>query len=84
MKIENGTRSLASFSRNEGGLIKELNVEGPASQRLMAMGVMPGSRIRVVSVAPLGDPITIEGADEERISLRRRDAACVMVSTEST
>jgi ferrous iron transport protein A len=44
----------------------------------MEMGLVPGTSVRVVAVAPLGDPITIE-LRASRMSLRRAEAAHVRV-----
>lgn len=46
--------------------------------RLASLGFLPGSRIRVSRVAPLGDPISVEMAGQE-ISLRRAEAALIEV-----
>ncbi len=48
------------------------------AQRLMAMGFLPGARVRVVNVAPFGDPITVE-LEGWRVSMRRSEAASVAV-----
>lgn len=47
--------------------------------RLAALGFLPGNRIRVSRVAPLGDPISIE-MDGQEISVRRAEAALIEVS----
>jgi ferrous iron transport protein A len=47
-------------------------------QRLMALGLLPGSRVQLVNIAPMGDPLTIEVAGR-RISLRRAEAGGVEV-----
>jgi ferrous iron transport protein A len=57
-----------------------VNGRGGISQRLLAMGFLPGTPLRVVQVAPFGDPITIE-LDGWRVSLRRAEAALVDVRT---
>ncbi len=44
----------------------------------MEMGLVPGTRVSVVSAAPLGDPLTIE-LRASRVSLRRSEAAQVHV-----
>jgi len=44
------------------------------SQRLMAMGLLPGVLIKLVRVAPLGDPITLD-LNGSQISIRRSEAA---------
>ncbi len=46
--------------------------------RLAALGFLPGRRIRISHVAPLGDPISIEMQGQE-ISLRRTEANLIQV-----
>jgi len=53
-------------------------MDHPVSQRLLAMGLLPGTDVAVVQVAPLGDPVEIEFRGM-RLSLRRADAAAVDV-----
>jgi ferrous iron transport protein A len=60
--------------------VSGVNGRGGISQRLLAMGFLPGTPLRVVQVAPFGDPITIE-LDGWRVSLRRAEAALVDVRT---
>jgi len=53
-----------------------LVLQGEASstvQRLMAMGLMPGTPVKVARVAPLGDPIVL-GAPGFQMSLRKGEA----------
>ena len=52
--------------------------QGSLAQRLMAMGFLPGAGVRVVHVAPFGDPITVE-LDGWRVSLRLAEAASLTV-----
>jgi len=49
-----------------------------ASRRLMELGLMPGTKVRFVKAAPLGDPIALEVGGRQ-MSLRRRDAAQIQV-----
>lgn len=51
---------------------------GPLVQRLMEMGVVAGTTIRVVRFAPLGDPMEIELHDY-LLSLRKSEASVVEV-----
>lgn len=46
--------------------------------RLAALGFLPGRKIRVSRVAPLGDPISIEMEGQE-ISVRRSEANLIEV-----
>ena len=41
-----------------------------AARRLMELGLMPGTEVRFVKAAPLGDPIALE-VDGRHLSLRR-------------
>ena len=47
-------------------------------RRLMEMGVLPGTVVRVVRVAPLGDPLVVRLRGYE-LSLRHDDARAVAV-----
>lgn len=49
-----------------------------AARRLMELGLMPGTEVRFVKAAPLGDPIALE-VDGRHLSLRREDAAQITV-----
>ncbi|MBK1880495.1 FeoA family protein [Pelagicoccus mobilis] len=49
-----------------------------AARRLMELGLMPGTEVRFVKAAPLGDPIALE-VDGKHLSLRRADAAQITV-----
>ena len=46
--------------------------------KLMEMGCLPGELIRVVKIAPLGDPMAIIVSGYE-LSLRKEEASCVWV-----
>lgn len=47
-------------------------------ERLMTMGMTPGTQVTVLRSAPLGDPIAI-GVRSYHLALRRADAARVAV-----
>ena len=47
-------------------------------ERLMTMGLTPGTKVKVLRSAPLGDPIAI-GVRSYNLALRRDDAAKVQV-----
>jgi len=57
------------------------SVSGPRGfrRRLMEMGLVPGTEVRVINVAPLGDPLEIE-ARAARLSIRRAEAAQIQVT----
>ena len=70
--------SLKDLGLHGSGEIAHVAGRGPITQRLLAMGFLPGTPIRVVQVAPFGDPITVE-LDGWRVSLRRHEAATLVV-----
>jgi ferrous iron transport protein A len=55
-------------------------VEGVRSfrRRLMEMGLIPGTSLRIVNIAPLGDPVEIE-VRSSRLSIRKAEAALIAV-----
>lgn len=72
-----------SFSLPEVPFNHDVKIESVAGERnfrrrLMEMGMVPGTTVRVISAAPMGDPLTIE-LRCSRLSLRRSEAAQVSV-----
>jgi len=62
-----------------GMLLKILQIdESPLKQRLMSMGLIPGTKVTVLRSAPLGDPIAI-GIRSYNLAMRKEDAALVSV-----
>ena len=55
-------------------------VDGPRAfrRRLLEMGLVPGTAVRIVTVAPLGDPLRIEVRGGQW-SIRRAEAAQIRV-----
>ena len=56
------------------------SIGGPRAfrRRLMEMGLVPGTPVQVIDVAPLGDPLEIE-VRHGRLSIRKREAAQIVV-----
>ncbi|GAB6148727.1 FeoA family protein [Stetteria hydrogenophila] len=53
-------------------------LKGPAGRRYREMGLIPGEVVKVVRVAPLGDPVEIE-VKGYRLSMRKDEASQVIV-----
>ena len=51
---------------------------GAVARRLMEMGVVPGAPVRVVKVAPLGDPLEVR-VRNYHLALRRSEAQTISV-----
>ena len=52
--------------------------KGPARRRIMEMGVTPGTSVKVIKAAPLGDPIEVNIRGYE-LSLRKEEAMRIVV-----
>ena len=74
--------NLDTLGMHREGDIVAVFGRGALAQRLMAMGFLPGVRVRVVHVAPFGDPITVE-LEGWRVSLRLSEAATLSVQPEA-
>ena len=53
--------------------------ESKLKQRLMTMGLIPGTRVEILNSAPFGDPIAIR-LRSYNLAMRRDDAAQIEVS----
>ena len=62
--------------------IVALDLPPTEAQRLMEMGLVQGTNVRVVRRAPFGDPIQME-ARHTFLSLRKKTAARIRVEIES-
>lgn len=71
--------TLNDLGLDRAGDIVKVDGRGALAQRLLAMGFLPGAAVRVVQVAPFGDPITVE-LDGWRVSLRLAEAASLTVA----
>jgi ferrous iron transport protein A len=65
-----------------GTMAKVVKVDGQSGMRhrLMEMGMTPGCRVRLVRVAPLGDPMDFE-IRGYHLSLRRDEARSILVES---
>lgn len=50
----------------------------PVRRRLMELGLVPGTRVQVVGVSPLGDPLELE-LRGSRLSIRKKEALAIEV-----
>ncbi len=71
--------TLDAVPRHKTVVITGVVGERSFRRRLMEMGLVPGTPITPVNVAPLGDPIEVE-VRGGRLSIRRAEAAKVAVA----
>ena len=69
---------LSELKPKERGTIVKVGGGGPVRRRILDMGVVPGTEVEVVRVAPLGDPVEllIRGY---HLSLRKEEAREILV-----
>ncbi len=70
--------TLKDLRPGQEGTVMSIGQRGPMRKRLMDMGVTPGIKVKVVKVAPLGDPIEINIRGYE-LSLRKNEAENIEV-----
>ncbi len=75
------SKPLSELKPGESGTILTINCDGILRQRLISMGVIPGTRVTVRKYAPLGDPMEVRLRDYS-LSIRRKDAESIEVSPE--
>lgn len=75
------TMLLNELAPRQSGKILRVRGFGPLRQRMMDMGMVPGAEIKVIRVAPLGDPIEYQ-IKGYHLSLRQHEAHHIMVDVE--
>jgi Fe2+ transport system protein FeoA len=73
--------NLAQLPAGSSATLKAYPQAGAAFTRLREMGLLPGTRVTLVRVAPLGDPIEIQ-VRGYRLSLRKAEAAQIELAPE--
>lgn len=69
---------LSELRPGEKGVIIKILGRGKALRRIMDMGLTPGTEIKAVRKAPLGDPIEFE-VRGYNLSLRKKEAELILV-----
>lgn len=80
MPADTGGRkmTLNELVPGESGKVVSIGEKGPLRRRIMDMGVTKGAMIKVIKVAPLGDPIEINIRGYE-LSLRKNEASQIVI-----
>jgi ferrous iron transport protein A len=73
------SRSLAELRPGDHSRVTTVVGAGAVRQRLLDVGILPGLELRVVRVAPSGDPIWVNFRGVH-VSLRRQEAMAVQVA----
>jgi len=70
--------TLEDLKPGQEGTVISIGEKGPMRRRIMDMGVTPGTVIKVIKVAPLGDPIEVNIRGYE-LSLRKEEAKYIQI-----
>ena len=70
--------NLAKLKPGEKGRITGIGAIGPLKRRLMDMGVLVGEEVKLIKVAPMGDPIEVF-IKSYNLSLRKKEAEGIAV-----
>ena len=78
MEVDRYMKTLREIRIGGTARVVKVHGEGAVRRRIMDMGITRGVEIKVIKVAPLGDPleITVRGYE---LSLRKADAAMIEV-----
>lgn len=71
--------TLAEMKVGSEATITEVGGEGVLRLRFLDMGLIPGTKVLISKIAPLGDPIQVNLRGYE-LSLRLEDAAKIVVT----
>ena len=72
---------LNELEPGQKGVVVSIKGSGATRRRIMDMGIVRGSEIKVIRRAPLGDPVEFEIRDYN-LTLRKREAERIYVSLE--
>ena len=62
------------------GVIEQVGGEGMLRLRFLDMGLIPGTKVQLQKIAPMGDPIQIHVRGYE-LTIRREDARKITLKT---
>ena len=67
---------LSDCRPGQGGRVRLVDGSGPLAQRLMELGFVEGTNVRVIRIAPFGGPMQIS-VERSLLSIRRAEAESV-------
>ena len=71
-------KTLNQLVPGESGVVTKVHGNGPVKRRMVDMGIVTQTHVKVQKVAPLGDPMEIK-VKNFNLSLRKSEAALIEV-----
>jgi ferrous iron transport protein A len=75
---EASSKTLAALRPGARARVQRVEADGPLGQRLLDLGFLPGTEVRAIRRAPLGDPAVYELRGTQ-LCLRRSEAKRIRV-----
>lgn len=75
-------KTLKELKVGESGKIVKVGAVGDVKRRFMDMGITRGVTVKVIKIAPLGDPIEIE-VRGYNLSVRKDDASKIDIEVQA-
>ena len=75
-------KDLSTLKPGERGVVTKVSGSGPIHRRIIDMGIVPGTMIKVEKLAPLGDPVEIK-VKGFNLALRKMEAETIKVEVGS-
>ena len=72
------SRSLATLPLGVSAVVRAVHCTRTVARRLMELGLVPGTRVQITRVAPLGDPLELH-VRNYALSIRRADALFIEI-----
>lgn len=74
-------KTIDDLKIGQSGIIAQVGGEGALRLRFLDMGLIPGTRVSLQKIAPMGDPIQIRVRGYE-LTIRREDARNITLREE--
>ena len=81
LEIRDDTKTVYDLQPGVSARVARVTASGPIRQRLLDMGIIPGTRVKMERVAPAGEPVWIV-VDGIHLSLRKQEAESVLIDSE--
>lgn len=75
------TKNLRDLKPGQKGKVTKISGTGSIHSRILSMGIIKGTELKVERVAPLGDPVEIK-LKSYHLSLRKSEAANIYLEVE--
>lgn len=75
--------TLDRLETGKSAVITKVGGSGELRLRLLDMGLIPRTKVKMIKTAPMGDPIEIRVRGYE-LTLRKEDAACIELAEDRT